>query len=81
MIPGIKSNSKNNYIKIIIEDNGSGISESDLKLVFYPFFTTRQEGKGIGLFLVKKIIKHFGGNISVSSDTKKTKFEILLPVN
>ena len=81
MIPGIKSNSKNNYIKIIIEDNGSGISKPDLKLVFYPFFTTRQEGKGIGLFLVKKIIKHFGGYISVSSDTKKTQFEILLPVD
>ena len=80
-IPGIKSNSKNNYIKIIVEDNGSGISKSDLKSVFYPFFTTRKEGKGIGLFLVKKIIKHFGGIISVSSDTKITQFKILLPVD
>ena len=80
-VPSIKFNSKNNYIKIIVEDNGTGIAKSDLKSVFYPFFTTRKEGKGIGLFLVKKIIKHFGGIISVSSDTKITQFEILLPVD
>ena len=51
MIPGIKSNSKNNYIKIIIEDNGSGISESDLKLVFYPFLQLETKEKVSGYFL------------------------------
>ena len=79
-IPGTRSNSSNNFISIIVEDNGRGIEAKNLKSVFYPFFSTKIQGKGVGLFLVKKIITHFGGTINVISDKSITKFEILLPI-
>ena len=44
-----------------VTDNGKGISESDLKEIFVPFFSTRKDGSGIGLSLSKQIISKHGG--------------------
>ena len=52
----------------------------DKEKIFYPFFTTKKEGKGIGLFMVKKLINHFNGLIFVDSDDTKTQFKIFLPI-
>ncbi|HAF28339.1 MAG TPA: hypothetical protein DCG75_04750 [Bacteroidales bacterium] len=56
-----------NHIIIIFEDNGKGISEEDLENIFIPFFTTKREGSGIGLSLVKQIMYLHKGNITVKS--------------
>jgi nitrogen fixation/metabolism regulation signal transduction histidine kinase len=50
-----------------VTDNGKGISESDLKEIFIPFFSTKRDGSGIGLSLSKQIISKHGGTIKVSS--------------
>jgi signal transduction histidine kinase len=42
---------KGKYVKIRIEDQGTGISGEDLQKVFDPYFTTRQKGSGLGLQL------------------------------
>ena len=52
---------------IQIADNGSGIIEQVQDKIFIPFFTTKQEGTGIGLSLSKQIMRLHRGNISVSS--------------
>jgi two-component system nitrogen regulation sensor histidine kinase NtrY len=54
---------------LIIEvyDNGHGISDKVLGHIFVPFFSTRQEGSGIGLSLSKQIMSSHGGNITVKS--------------
>jgi two-component system nitrogen regulation sensor histidine kinase NtrY len=54
---------------LIIEvyDNGHGISDKVLAHIFVPFFSTRQEGSGIGLSLSKQIMSSHGGNITVKS--------------
>ncbi|MBN1114047.1 MAG: ATP-binding protein [Oligoflexia bacterium] len=60
----------NAEIHIIVEDNGTGISEENMKNIFDPFFTTKQIGKGTGLGLPVSygIIKMHSGRISVQSE-------------
>ncbi len=62
-----------------IQDNGSGISKSERKNIFKPFFTTKKNGSGLGLFTVYKIVYLSGGNMKLL-DSEKTTFEINLPI-
>ncbi|MFC2121914.1 PAS domain-containing sensor histidine kinase [Bacteroidota bacterium] len=55
-------------IIIEIEDKGPGISRDLLDKIFMPFFTTREEGSGIGLSLCRQIMKLHHGSISVKSE-------------
>lgn len=69
-----------NYIKITIEDNGLGIKEKNLSKIFDPYFTTKEDGSGLGMATVYSIIKRHDGHISVSSKVHKgTSFSIYLP--
>jgi two-component system, cell cycle sensor histidine kinase and response regulator CckA len=67
-----------NNIVIEISDTGSGIpSGTD---VFAPFFTTKKEGTGLGLIIVRQIVSAHGGTISYDSQPGKgTVFQISLP--
>jgi len=68
--PKIELNSfivENQKIKIQIFDNGSGITPEELENIFVPFYTTKEEGSGIGLSLSRQIMNLHGGNISVKS--------------
>ena len=72
-----------NWINIIIQDNGPGIKESDINKVFMPMFTTRREnqGTGLGLFISKKIITDHGGDIEFNPNyTNGTQLRIKLPI-
>ncbi len=73
-----------NYVAIVIKDNGIGISEGERKQLFSPFFTTKptSKGTGLGLFLSQDIIRTHKGTISV--DTRPdayTTFTIELPLS
>lgn len=59
--------SATNYPEICVSDNGPGITEEMLDKIFIPFFTTRQNGSGIGLSVSKQIMKIHGGSLKVSS--------------
>jgi signal transduction histidine kinase len=70
-------------VRIIIHDNGPGISPENLNRIFNPFFTTKTvgQGTGLGLSLCYGIIKDHGGNITPSSRPGDgAKFTIELPV-
>ncbi len=54
-------------IEIKVMDNGSGIDEKALDLVFDPYFTTRSTGTGLGLSIVHRIIENLNGSIRVES--------------
>ncbi|RJR40918.1 MAG: response regulator [Desulfobacteraceae bacterium] len=72
-----------NGLEVRVTDTGCGISREDLPLVFDPFYTTKKEGKGLGLGLstVQGIIERHKGKITVESEKGKgTTFFIRLPV-
>lgn len=50
-------------VQLIFQDNGSGIPPSLQEKVFYPYFTTKSSGTGIGLSMCRNIIEQFGGRI------------------
>jgi len=56
-----------NKLKIDIKDNGIGISEGDLDLVFQPFITHKKDAPGLGLSLVKRVIKDCKGVVKIYS--------------
>jgi len=69
-------------IKLSIADNGSGISVENLKLIFDPYFTTKQTGSGLGLATVHSIITKHKGHITVDSELGNgTTFNIYLPAD
>lgn len=68
------------YVWVKISDTGKGIPEEILDKIFYPFFTTKEKGSGIGLAIAQKIIDMHRGSIDVESELGKgTTFTIKLP--
>lgn len=68
-------------IFISVTDNGSGIPSEDLHRIFEPYFTKRQEGTGLGLALVKRIIEEHDGTIKAANASGGgARFEITLPM-
>ena len=69
------------YIRISIQDTGTGIPEEFREKIFEPFFTTKKEGTGLGLAASYSIIKKHDGWIDFESEEGKgTTFHIYLPV-
>lgn len=71
----VASEGTNNHPEICVIDNGPGIPEENIDEIFVPFFTTRQNGSGIGLSISKQIMRVHGGNLKVRSvPDKETVF-------
>jgi PAS domain S-box-containing protein len=71
----------NRRVQIEVEDTGSGISSSNAERVFNPFFTTKDNGTGLGLALAHKIVEDHGGTIDFRSVADVgTTFRIVLPL-
>ncbi len=77
----IDINEKDNYIYIIIFDNGAGFLEKNLKNIVKPYFTTKTKGTGLGLAIVNKIINDHDGKILFIPQKDGAKIEINLPKN
>ncbi len=67
-------------IEIAVSDTGKGISPEHLDKLFDPFFTTRQDAAGLGLFVTKQIVHRYGGAIRVESRIGEgSLFKVQLP--
>lgn len=78
----VSTYSDESWVKIDIEDNGSGIPDHIISKILEPFFTTKKgkDGTGLGLSISQEIVKAHGGAMSISSkEGDSTKFEINLP--
>ncbi|MGF6589954.1 sensor histidine kinase [Pseudomonas sp. 2835] len=56
-----------NQLQLTLSDTGKGMTQQQERMVFKPFFTTKQGGLGVGLVLVKRIMERFGGSVSLAS--------------
>ena len=70
------------YVKVQVQDNGSGIAEEDLDHVFDPFFTKKEvgAGMGLGLSICHRILESHDGRIEVERDPgRSTVFSVFIP--
>jgi two-component system, NtrC family, sensor kinase len=68
-------------IEIDVEDNGTGIAPEVLPQLFDPFFSTKEDGSGLGLALTQQIVRDHGGDLRVDSTVGRgTTFTVSVPV-
>ena len=76
----IKITESSKKVKIVVSDNGLGVSKKNREKIFEPKFTTKSDGMGLGLGIVRSIINSHRGKISYKSKNNKgTDFTISLP--
>lgn len=66
--------------RIVVSDNGPGISAELQDHIFEPFVTGKPDGTGLGLYLVGERVREMGGKITCSSQPSGTSFEVRLPL-
>lgn len=66
-------------VEISVTDNGIGVPEENMEIIFEPQFTTKTSGMGLGLGMVKNIVETYGGSITLESNLNKTKFKVSFP--
>jgi signal transduction histidine kinase len=77
----IRSERTEQYAVLEVHDTGPGIPESERQRVFDPYFTTKTEGTGLGLPIVKKVVLEHGGEIQCAqSPLGGALFRIELPL-
>lgn len=77
----IVSTATDDEVRLIFADTGRGISATNMSNMFQPFFTTRKTGTGLGLLIVRRIIREHGGEIELESrEGEGTKVTIYLPL-
>ena len=62
---------KGNFIDVLVIDDGCGIPEAELASIFYPFFTTKSNGSGLGLSIVHSIVESYQCHLDVNSRVKE----------
>jgi signal transduction histidine kinase len=79
---GVELESNNKVVTLHIDDMGPGIPQEAVEKIWDPFFTTKEEGTGLGLGIVKNIIESHGGSIQIANlDVQGTRVTIELPYN
>jgi signal transduction histidine kinase len=77
----IHSEIKDNHMSISVKDEGCGIPPETIAKLGEPFYTTKQNGNGLGLMVTKKIVEEHEGALSIQSELEKgTRVTISLPV-
>ncbi len=80
--PGLEGLAPGHYLVLQVSDTGTGIRPEHLERIFEPFFTTKGLGRGtgLGLAVVEKIVKTWGGTVQVESVLGKgSVFRVFLP--
>jgi signal transduction histidine kinase len=69
-------------VEVAFSDTGCGIPEAYRAKIFTPFFTTKESGTGLGVYLVKETVEAHGGSLTVESrEQEGTTFRISLPLS
>ncbi|MEK3889894.1 sensor histidine kinase [Bacillus sp. FSL K6-3431] len=72
---------ENEYASVLISDNGIGIPVEQLEQIFFPLYTTKDEGTGVGLPICKAIVETLNGTISIQNNLPKgTQVKLRIPL-
>jgi two-component system, NtrC family, sensor kinase len=67
-------------VEVAVRDDGAGIDPAHRPRVFQPYFTTKKQGTGLGLFVTNKIVGEHGGSVAFESEPGRgTTFRVRLP--
>jgi signal transduction histidine kinase len=76
----VRTDRDDTHVLVSFVDTGSGMSAGNLSRVFEPYFTTKPSGTGLGLLIVRRIVREHGGELSIeSSEGKGLTLTIRLP--
>ena len=67
----IRTDMDDSHVTVRFTDSGGGMSPENLSRVFEPYFTTKASGTGLGLLIVRRIVREHGGELSIESSTGK----------
>jgi signal transduction histidine kinase len=67
------------YVRVCIEDNGPGVADHVRESLFSPYVTTKRNGNGFGLAVVKRIVENHGGKVTCTSTKGTTTMNLILP--
>jgi two-component system, sporulation sensor kinase E len=67
----IRTDMEEQFISISFADSGGGVSPENMTAIFEPYFTTKASGSGLGLLIVRRIVREHGGEIDLASDQGK----------
>lgn len=77
----IAARAEDGRVLLTVRDDGAGIDPTKWASVFRPYFTTKKQGTGLGLFVTNKIVGEHGGTVTFESEPKRgTTFSVSLPV-
>jgi len=78
----VMANREHGRVVVRVIDNGTGIAAQIRERIFDPFFTTKPmgQGTGLGLDIVRRLVRHNDGEISVESQPGRTQFRVALPL-
>ena len=79
----VKANREGEHVVVCVVDNGPGIPAAIREKIFDPFFTTKPmgQGTGLGLDIVRRLVRHNDGTIEVDSQPGQTEFRVMLPID
>ena len=76
----ISAEQKGREVRLTIQDNGAGIPPEQLSKIFEPFYTTKSEGTGLGLYVTRQLVqKNHGRHTVHSGEGRGTAFQIVFP--
>jgi signal transduction histidine kinase len=77
----IRTDRDENQVSVTFQDTGGGIPADNMSKVFDPYFTTKESGSGLGLLIVRRIVREHGGEIDiVNTQGRGLELTIRLPV-
>lgn len=67
----VRTDMDDRFVSITFADTGGGIPEGEMSKIFEPYFTTKASGSGLGLLIVRRIVREHGGEIELLNDAGK----------
>src|SRR4051812_27580443 len=78
----IRTDVNDQWVSITFADSGGGISSENMSKIFEPYFTTKAGGSGLGLLIVRRIVREHGGEMELmSNEGQGVTLTIRLPMH